>query len=322
MGPTTRVTALVVAATAALTLTAGAGPAAARGDDGRRTTLELSPDRQVGQGQLLRASGVCFIAPDTPGRHVFVMMSRVVEPGSGLTRDDFDGVRAPVLADGSWHTALRIPDRLLPGMYHVYVDCLHGNHAYNVAERRIEVTGTDPRPRFVDVPDGYQHAEAIRTLAARGITLGCGGGRFCPTDPLTRAQAASLLARALELERGGQPTFDDVDPDSVHAGAIAALERAGIVRGCAPGRYCPTRGLRRDETATLIDRSFEPDVDGSGYHWYFTDVRPDSPHIDAIAVVALEEIMRGCDDRRFCPTTTITRAQAARTLHRALHLGD
>ncbi len=52
---------------------------------------------------------------------------------------------------------------------------------------------------FADVPVGafgFQHIEA---LAASGITGGCGGGNFCPNDPLTRAQMAVFLAKALGL---------------------------------------------------------------------------------------------------------------------------
>jgi len=52
---------------------------------------------------------------------------------------------------------------------------------------------------FSDVPlgsFGFQHVEA---LAYSGITAGCGGGNFCPNDPLTRVQMAVFLAKALGL---------------------------------------------------------------------------------------------------------------------------
>jgi hypothetical protein len=54
-------------------------------------------------------------------------------------------------------------------------------------------------PTFNDVPDtdfGYQYIEA---LAASGITGGCGGGNFCPDNPVTRRQIAIFLAKALGL---------------------------------------------------------------------------------------------------------------------------
>ena len=52
---------------------------------------------------------------------------------------------------------------------------------------------------FNDVPPGsfgFQHIEA---LGDSGITGGCGGGNYCPDNPITRAQMAVFLARALGL---------------------------------------------------------------------------------------------------------------------------
>lgn len=53
---------------------------------------------------------------------------------------------------------------------------------------------------FVDV-EGGTHANAIKALAASGITAGCSTSplRFCPNRAVTRAQMASFLARALGL---------------------------------------------------------------------------------------------------------------------------
>lgn len=48
--------------------------------------------------------------------------------------------------------------------------------------------------------DGNPHEADIEALAAAGITKGCGGGRFCPTAQVTRAEMATFLARALGLE--------------------------------------------------------------------------------------------------------------------------
>ena len=37
----------------------------------------------------------------------------------------------------------------------------------------------------------------INALAAAGLTYGCGDGRFCPNDVVSRSQAASFVARAM-----------------------------------------------------------------------------------------------------------------------------
>ena len=57
----------------------------------------------------------------------------------------------------------------------------------------------DPVGVFVDVPASYLFARWIEELAAEGITAGCGGGKFCPDDLVTRAQLSAFLARAFHL---------------------------------------------------------------------------------------------------------------------------
>ena len=54
---------------------------------------------------------------------------------------------------------------------------------------------------FTDVDPNNTHAAAINALAAAGITTGCNQNplQYCPNQPVTRAQMASFLTRALKL---------------------------------------------------------------------------------------------------------------------------
>lgn len=52
---------------------------------------------------------------------------------------------------------------------------------------------------FVDVPPGHAFFQFVESLASSGITAGCAAGQFCPDQPVTRAQMAAFLARALGL---------------------------------------------------------------------------------------------------------------------------
>ncbi|HTR04126.1 MAG TPA: S-layer homology domain-containing protein [Thermoanaerobaculia bacterium] len=54
-------------------------------------------------------------------------------------------------------------------------------------------------PTFNDVPANDPGFQFIEALAASGITGGCGGGNFCPDNPVTRRQMAVFLAKALGL---------------------------------------------------------------------------------------------------------------------------
>ena len=52
---------------------------------------------------------------------------------------------------------------------------------------------------FNDVSTSYWAATWIKQLAAEGITTGCGGGNYCPEDPVTRAEMAVFLVRTFNL---------------------------------------------------------------------------------------------------------------------------
>jgi hypothetical protein len=52
---------------------------------------------------------------------------------------------------------------------------------------------------FNDVPTSHPQFQFIEALAESGITVGCGGGNYCPNNPLTRGQMAVFLAKALGL---------------------------------------------------------------------------------------------------------------------------
>ncbi len=52
---------------------------------------------------------------------------------------------------------------------------------------------------YNDVPRDHWALRAIDAVTYAGITSGCGGGNFCPDAPVTRAELAVMLARALHL---------------------------------------------------------------------------------------------------------------------------
>jgi hypothetical protein len=64
---------------------------------------------------------------------------------------------------------------------------------------RLQVSAAPVTPTFADVPSSNPFYQYVEALAASGITGGCGGGNYCPNNPVTRAQMAAFLAKALGL---------------------------------------------------------------------------------------------------------------------------
>ena len=52
---------------------------------------------------------------------------------------------------------------------------------------------------FPDVDCPSPFADWIEQLAAEGVTSGCGGGNYCPSDASTRGQMAVFLSKAFQL---------------------------------------------------------------------------------------------------------------------------
>ena len=121
---------------------------------------------------------------------------------------------------------------------------------------------------IADVPADTTIAGSVAAVAREGVTLGCDTEpfRFCGEDHTTRAQMASFLARAFDLRVGRRGVFTDVDPGSVHARHIAAVERADITNGCAtePLRYCPDDPVSRQQGAVMLYRTLQRSDSNSG----------------------------------------------------------
>ena len=119
--------------------------------------------------------------------------------------------------------------------------------------RAMGLGGTPPDV-FTD-DEASPHENDINRIAAAGVTVGCGGGRFCPSQVVPREQMASFLARALGLQGNAPDVFTD-DEASVHEDDINRIAAAGVTNGCGSGRYCPQSAVLREQMAAFLYRAF------------------------------------------------------------------
>jgi hypothetical protein len=127
----------------------------------------------------------------------------------------------------------------------------------------VELT-TPAEPAFEDSA-GSVHGERLEQLGAIGVFDGDADGFVLPGEPISRAQLASVLRRALEHveERPlpeGEVTFTDTS-GSVHADAIHAIAGIGLVQGVGDGRFAPGDGSTRGAVATVLARVLDRFVD-------------------------------------------------------------
>ena len=113
---------------------------------------------------------------------------------------------------------------------------------------------------FGDVPCPSTFANWIEAMAAEGITGGCGGGNFCPMNPVRRDQMAVFLLKAEHGSAYVPPlctgTFPDVPCPSTFANWIEQLATENITGGCGGGNYCPGNPNTRGQMAVFITKTF------------------------------------------------------------------
>ena len=114
---------------------------------------------------------------------------------------------------------------------------------------------------FPDVPCPSTFANWIEALATEGITGGCGGGNYCPQNPVRRDQMAVFLLKAEHGSSYVPPAcngdFPDVPCPSLFADWIEQLAAEQITGGCGGGNYCPADNNTRGQMAVFITKTFK-----------------------------------------------------------------
>lgn len=115
-----------------------------------------------------------------------------------------------------------------------------------------EITG---RETFTDTDDVN-----VQKMAALGVVSGVGGGAFIPDGPLTREQAATILARLSNvmgkpLSGGSHPFTDGVA--SWADAAVGQVYQAGIMTGTGGTTFAPQGEYTRMQSIVTLMRLYE-----------------------------------------------------------------
>jgi hypothetical protein len=115
---------------------------------------------------------------------------------------------------------------------------------------------------FDDVPCPSTYAAWIQALATEGITGGCGGNSYCPTNPVRRDQMAVFLLKSKYGPTYTPPActppgaFPDVPCPGTFTNWVEELANESIAAGCGGGNFCPTNPNNRGQMAVFITKTF------------------------------------------------------------------
>jgi ELWxxDGT repeat protein len=323
-------------------------------DAGTHLVKDIAPGaRSAGIYYLVAAGGRLFLTADDGVHGIELWTSDSTDAGTHLVKDILpgadsslpfnltpvgrhvvfnatDGVHGsePWVSDGTDAGTFLLQD-VAPGAvssgplgyaagatkaFFVADDSATGAELWTVPRRALD-------PTFTDVPSTYWAWRFIESLAASGVTGGCGGGDFCPGDYVNRAQMAVfvLAARGTVPPPATGTRFNDV-PLGYWAGPwIEELAREGVVSGCAANLYCPGNLLTRAEMAVLLTVSrHENPPPATGTR--FADVPAGYWAARFIEQLAADGVTSGCGGGNFCPDQPVTRGEMAVFLATAFHL--
>lgn len=167
---------------------------------------------------------------------------------------------------------------------------------------------------FVDVSEKHGAKAEIEFLAEKKVIRGYEDGTFKPSKHVTKAQVATMLARALQLDVTTASNAQLTDVPKTHGSykEISAIVNAGIMPG---GEFKPYLDITRGEMAAALVNAFN--LKGNG-KITFSDVPANHPAAKVIDALATNGITRGYEDGTFGPEKPLQRAHFSSFLARVL----
>ena len=212
---------------------------------------------------------------------------------------------------------------------------------------------------FADVPRSQPFYRKIETLLHSGVTAGCSETRYCPDEPVTRAQMTLFTGRTLagggstipssgvvsgspySCVAGGVSLFTDVAPTDSECKHVHYLAAQKVTLACSPTELCPSQNVPRDIMAgaiaealvapggdAAIPLAYGPDpstgrsysCDAGAPSLHFGDISASDPLCKHIHYLWARGIIAGCSETAYCADSDVTRDQMAKFLVNAFLL--
>ncbi|MED0938608.1 S-layer homology domain-containing protein [Bacillus mobilis] len=191
---------------------------------------------------------------------------------------------------------------------HILIPAIKYDHKYQL-QFEIDASAIEQKPKFSDVPTWAQ--ESVQYLVDKEAVHGKPDGTFAPAENIDRSSAAKILATVLglEIKKDAKPSF----PDAQNHWAtpyIAAVEKAGIVKGDESGNFNPNGMINRASMATMLVNAYKLERnENMKLPKEFADLKN---HWGAkYANILIQENISVGTDNGWAPDKAVSRAEAA-----------
>jgi len=225
-------------------------------------------------------------------------------------------------------TAVRVD--LAGGMIHVPTEVIILNGKYYARIHALQ-PGTFAliwNPQEMNDVRGHWAQKAVNDMCSRLVVMGIGDNNFAPDRPVTRAEFAVFIVRALGLARGvGENPYPDVPDDAWYAPSVKTATAMGIISGFDDGLFRPQARISREQAMSMIARAMKltglkanlASGEAAMLLHSYTDGADTAAYAQGSAVTCLKTgVVSGRNEKTLAPKANLTRAETAGIIRRLL----
>ena len=157
------------------------------------------------------------------------------------------------------------------------------------------VTANAATPVLTDVV-GEKCETAVTVLAGLGIVEGRSEGKYEPNGSLTRAEMATIILRAMNMEEGaqGQAIFEDVPASHWAYANVAAAYQLGIINGMSATIFSPDTAVTDEQAVKMVVAALGYGVQAEAAGGYPSGYLAKASQLDILKNIKVEgEMNRG-----------------------------
>ncbi len=165
---------------------------------------------------------------------------------------------------------------------------------------------------------GHWAESYVNSLYKDGIVNGYGDGSYAPDNYVTRAELVKLISSAFGINGVYSGEFLDVTADSWYAPYVYGASANGIVTGFE-GKFRPLDLVTREDAGVMLHRAIvRTHKLGIGYVFFKDETSISSYAVEQVSELAQIGVITGNEENMFVPKGSLTRAEAAALISRAL----